>query len=175
MRKLTPISSVLAALMIASVLSGCGGGGAEPINVPVGSDSQITTDAVAKAAAEAAAAEAAAAETAATELAATEAAAAAAAEKATADAAAKKAADAAAAKAAADAAAAKKAKAAAAAKAAAVAAAAEAAAPPPAPPVADVYYANCTEVRAAGADPIHRGDPGYSSKLDRDGDGIACE
>jgi hypothetical protein len=27
----------------------------------------------------------------------------------------------------------------------------------------------------AGAAPIHRGDPGYSSKLDRDGDGIACE
>ncbi len=27
----------------------------------------------------------------------------------------------------------------------------------------------------AGADPIHIGDPGYSPKLDRDGDGIACE
>lgn len=38
-----------------------------------------------------------------------------------------------------------------------------------------VYYANCSEVRAAGAAPIRRGDPGYSSKLDRDGDGIACE
>ncbi|WP_432488991.1 excalibur calcium-binding domain-containing protein [Kineococcus sp. SYSU DK018] len=37
------------------------------------------------------------------------------------------------------------------------------------------YYANCTAVRAAGADPIRRGDPGYSSDLDRDGDGIACE
>ncbi|MEU4476147.1 excalibur calcium-binding domain-containing protein [Micromonospora sp. NPDC023888] len=37
-------------------------------------------------------------------------------------------------------------------------------------------YANCTEVRAAGAaDPIHKGDPGYSRKLDRDGDGIGCE
>ncbi|WP_432940170.1 excalibur calcium-binding domain-containing protein [Kribbella sp. CA-253562] len=43
------------------------------------------------------------------------------------------------------------------------------------PPVADVFYANCTEVRAAGAAPIHRGDPGYSRKLDRDGDGVACE
>lgn len=38
-----------------------------------------------------------------------------------------------------------------------------------------VSYANCTEVRAAGAAPIHRGDPGYSSELDRDGDGVACE
>lgn len=38
-----------------------------------------------------------------------------------------------------------------------------------------VYYANCTEVKAAGAAPIHRGQPGYSSKLDRDGDGVACE
>jgi hypothetical protein len=37
------------------------------------------------------------------------------------------------------------------------------------------YYANCAAVRAAGAAPIHRGEPGYSRKLDRDGDGIACE
>ena len=29
--------------------------------------------------------------------------------------------------------------------------------------------------RAAGAAPLHRGDPGYRSGLDRDGDGIACE
>ncbi|MFD6279228.1 excalibur calcium-binding domain-containing protein [Streptomyces sp. NPDC060209] len=36
-------------------------------------------------------------------------------------------------------------------------------------------YANCTAVRAAGAAPIHRGDPGYGSHLDRDGDGVACE
>ncbi|MGY1815615.1 excalibur calcium-binding domain-containing protein [Blastococcus sp. SYSU D00820] len=27
----------------------------------------------------------------------------------------------------------------------------------------------------APAAPIHRGDPGYSTKLDRDGDGIGCE
>lgn len=39
----------------------------------------------------------------------------------------------------------------------------------------NVYYANCTEVREAGADPIYTNDPGYSSKLDRDGDGVACE
>lgn len=36
-------------------------------------------------------------------------------------------------------------------------------------------YANCSEVRAAGAAPIHEGDPGYSRHLDRDGDGVACE
>lgn len=39
----------------------------------------------------------------------------------------------------------------------------------------DVSYRNCTAVRAAGKAPLHRGDPGYSSKLDRDGDGVACE
>jgi hypothetical protein len=43
------------------------------------------------------------------------------------------------------------------------------------PEPASAFYANCTAVRAAGAAPIHRGDPGYSRKLDRDGDGVACE
>lgn len=38
-----------------------------------------------------------------------------------------------------------------------------------------VFYANCSEVRAAGAAPIYEGQPGYSSDLDRDGDGVACE
>ena len=38
-----------------------------------------------------------------------------------------------------------------------------------------VSYSNCTEARAAGAAPIHRGEPGYASKLDRDNDGVACE
>ncbi|WP_208948754.1 excalibur calcium-binding domain-containing protein [Streptomyces subrutilus] len=38
-----------------------------------------------------------------------------------------------------------------------------------------VYYKNCTAVRAAGAAPIRRGDPGYGKHLDRDGDGVACE
>ena len=38
-----------------------------------------------------------------------------------------------------------------------------------------VIYKNCSEVRAAGAAPISKGEPGYSSKLDRDGDGIACD
>ncbi|MCL6663519.1 thermonuclease family protein [Paenibacillus amylolyticus] len=41
--------------------------------------------------------------------------------------------------------------------------------------VANVYYKNCDAVRAAGADPIYKGEPGYSRKLDRDGDGIGCE
>ena len=39
----------------------------------------------------------------------------------------------------------------------------------------DVYYANCSAVRAAGADPIRSGDPGYARHLDRDGDGVGCE
>lgn len=38
-----------------------------------------------------------------------------------------------------------------------------------------ISYPNCAAVRAAGTDPIRRGDPGYSRQLDRDGDGIACE
>ncbi|MEP7036328.1 MAG: DUF1524 domain-containing protein [Actinomycetota bacterium] len=45
----------------------------------------------------------------------------------------------------------------------------------PAPVARAISYANCTAVRAAGAAPIHRGDPGFASKLDRDGDGIGCE
>ncbi|MCW2567797.1 MAG: Excalibur domain protein, partial [Mycobacterium sp.] len=39
----------------------------------------------------------------------------------------------------------------------------------------DVYYANCDAARAAGAAPLHRGQPGYRAGLDRDNDGIACE
>jgi hypothetical protein len=42
-------------------------------------------------------------------------------------------------------------------------------------PPADTYYANCAEARAAGVAPLHVGDPGYSSRLDRDHDGTACE
>lgn len=38
-----------------------------------------------------------------------------------------------------------------------------------------VYFKNCTAARAAGAAPVYAGDPGYSRKLDRDGDGIGCE
>ncbi|MER7250479.1 excalibur calcium-binding domain-containing protein [Kribbella sp. NPDC000426] len=36
-------------------------------------------------------------------------------------------------------------------------------------------YKNCAEVRAAGKAPLHRGDPGYSPALDRNGDGVACD
>ncbi|AUI62834.1 excalibur calcium-binding domain-containing protein [Amycolatopsis sp. BJA-103] len=51
--------------------------------------------------------------------------------------------------------------------------------PPPAaeepdPPKA-AYYPNCAAARAAGAAPLYAGQPGYSRKLDRDGDGVACE
>ncbi len=38
-----------------------------------------------------------------------------------------------------------------------------------------VYYSNCSEARAAGAAPLYRGQPGYGSHLDREGDGVACE
>jgi hypothetical protein len=48
--------------------------------------------------------------------------------------------------------------------------------PKPAPKVIqDVYYANCSAARAAGAAPLYAGEPGYRSRLDRDGDGVACE
>lgn len=42
-------------------------------------------------------------------------------------------------------------------------------------PAASAYYPNCTAARKAGVAPIYRGEPGYSEKLDRDHDGIACE
>lgn len=38
-----------------------------------------------------------------------------------------------------------------------------------------VYYKNCAAVRDAGKAPLYRGQPGYSTKLDRDRDGVACE
>ena len=50
--------------------------------------------------------------------------------------------------------------------------------PPPVPaeaPSTGASYANCAAARAAGAAPLYAGQPGYSSKLDRDGDGVACE
>lgn len=37
------------------------------------------------------------------------------------------------------------------------------------------YFPNCAAARAAGAAPVRRGDAGYGSHLDRDGDGIGCE
>lgn len=38
-----------------------------------------------------------------------------------------------------------------------------------------VYYANCSDARAAGVTPIYQGQPGYRSELDRDNDKMACE
>ncbi|MDK8760801.1 excalibur calcium-binding domain-containing protein [Corynebacterium pseudodiphtheriticum] len=51
----------------------------------------------------------------------------------------------------------------------------EAPAAPPAAPGAEPYFQNCAAARAAGAAPLHAGDPGYRSQLDRDKDGVACE
>ncbi|MGM7647848.1 excalibur calcium-binding domain-containing protein [Nocardia sp. JW2] len=55
-------------------------------------------------------------------------------------------------------------------------------APPPArvpepdvPSPDEVYYKNCDAARAAGAAPLHRGEPGYRQDLDGDNDGVACE
>lgn len=46
----------------------------------------------------------------------------------------------------------------------------------PPPEVADnVYYPNCSAARAAGAAPVYADEPGYSRRLDRDGDGVGCE
>ncbi|WP_308634868.1 phospholipase D-like domain-containing protein [Paenibacillus silvisoli] len=39
----------------------------------------------------------------------------------------------------------------------------------------EVVYRSCAEAKAAGKAPLHKGDPGYSAKLDGDKDGIACE
>jgi uncharacterized membrane protein len=36
-------------------------------------------------------------------------------------------------------------------------------------------YRNCTEARSVGAAPVRRGQPGYGTHLDRDGDGVGCE
>lgn len=48
-------------------------------------------------------------------------------------------------------------------------------APAPQPQGGDVSYPNCAAVRAAGKAPLRAGEPGYSYKLDRDRDGVACE
>ena len=41
--------------------------------------------------------------------------------------------------------------------------------------IADPPYRNCSEAHADGRYNIPSSDPAYSSKLDRDGDGYACE
>jgi len=56
-----------------------------------------------------------------------------------------------------------------------IAAAPAAPALPSPAPGADVYFANCSAARAAGAAPLLRGTPGYREAMDRDKDGIACE
>ncbi len=40
---------------------------------------------------------------------------------------------------------------------------------------ASIYYKNCGAVKAAGAAPLLRGEPGYRPELDPDGDGVACD
>ncbi len=42
-------------------------------------------------------------------------------------------------------------------------------------PDAPVTYPDCAAVRAAGAAPLHRGDPGWDPAFDGDGDGVGCE
>ena len=48
-------------------------------------------------------------------------------------------------------------------------------APAPEPAPAHVHFSSCKQAREAGEAPLYRGDPGYSSRLDRDNDGVACE
>lgn len=47
-------------------------------------------------------------------------------------------------------------------------------APRPAPTPSRPFV-SCAEARAAGVAPVRRGQPGYNPRLDRDGDGVACE
>jgi excalibur calcium-binding domain-containing protein len=50
-------------------------------------------------------------------------------------------------------------------------------APPPTPPDTSGRrpYRSCSEALMDGALPLYRGEPGYSDRLDHDGDGEACE
>lgn len=47
--------------------------------------------------------------------------------------------------------------------------------PAPGTPGVDRPYDTCAQARTAGDAPVYRGEPGYSSDLDGDSDGIACE
>lgn len=40
---------------------------------------------------------------------------------------------------------------------------------------AELRFSSCKDARSKGYSHIRRGQPGYSSRLDRDGDGIACD
>jgi micrococcal nuclease len=46
---------------------------------------------------------------------------------------------------------------------------------PNGPDKPSAVYPNCAAARAANVTPLHQGEPGYAKKLDRDGDGVACE
>ncbi|RCW72038.1 thermonuclease family protein [Saliterribacillus persicus] len=39
----------------------------------------------------------------------------------------------------------------------------------------DIYFENCTAAHAANVTPLYKGDPGYGTHMDGDGDGVACE
>ena len=39
----------------------------------------------------------------------------------------------------------------------------------------NVYFTNCDDARAHGADPVYEDEQGYRAALDRDGDGVGCE
>ncbi|CIX25799.1 choline binding protein [Streptococcus pneumoniae] len=39
----------------------------------------------------------------------------------------------------------------------------------------NIHFSSCKEAWANGYSDIHKGEPGYSAKLDRDHDGVACE
>ncbi|MDR2280195.1 MAG: excalibur calcium-binding domain-containing protein [Gordonia sp. (in: high G+C Gram-positive bacteria)] len=47
--------------------------------------------------------------------------------------------------------------------------------PPTTEDTGAAYYPNCAAVRAAGKAPLYQGQPGYSTDLDRDRDGVACD
>ena len=53
---------------------------------------------------------------------------------------------------------------------------APASAPAPSPaPAPSAPFENCAAARAAGAAPVHRGEPGYGAHLDGNDDGVGCE
>ncbi len=39
----------------------------------------------------------------------------------------------------------------------------------------NIHFSSCKEAWANGYSDLHKGEPGYSAKLDRDHDGVACE
>lgn len=43
------------------------------------------------------------------------------------------------------------------------------------PPQPGDQWGGCNDARAAGTAPIYRGEPGYRSDMDGDGDGVDCE